>query len=101
MNRLKNKKGETLIESLVAFAILAVIMIGFPILIVNVNKLNKAVKDHNISYNIENAESIDSSKVEVTIKYGADIYKYSDVYGYKDSKEGFYFYGHEDYDAGE
>ena len=93
MKKLRSKKGETLFESLVAFAILAVIMIGFPMLIVNVNRLNKSIKDHNISYNIENAVEVEN--IEVSITHGIDTYKFSNVHGYKDSEEEFYFYGHE------
>ena len=95
MNKIRNNKGETLIESLVAFAILAVIMLGFPTLIVSVNKLNKAVKDHNMSYSIDGATKLNN--VTVTIKdESSNTYTFTGVNGYSDNEE-FYFYGYDDY----
>lgn len=92
---LQNRKGETLIETLFAFIILATIMIAFPLLIVSVNKLNAAVKENNISFNA-NSGKVKELDVEVTLTDLSDItptvYTFTGVKGYIEEEDGFYYY---------
>lgn len=85
-----NKKGETLVEALCALGILSLVMFAFPNILVSANKMNKTVKDEDMSYN---AKTDNPVNVTVMIKEASEQefeYGYNRTKGYIDNE--FYYY---------
>lgn len=88
-----NNKGETLVEALCTLAILTLVMFSLPSVLVSANKLNKAVKDEDISYKADKSKENEKA-VSVKVKNvssGAE-YPYSGIQGYVNDELYFYDY---------
>lgn len=84
-----NNKGETLVEALCALLILSLLMFAFPNILVSANKLNKTVKDQDISYSASTENKVEIS-IDLREKNGDFEHGYNNVKGYKDGE--FYYY---------
>jgi Tfp pilus assembly protein PilV len=66
--KIKNKRGETLLEVLVALLIIVLVMAMLPSAITLAAKFNKQAEDRDISTMMDRSTSIPGA--EVTVKYG-------------------------------
>lgn len=89
MKRL-NKKGETIVETLVAILIVAVCFLMLQTSIVSSAKINKSSSNQNTPFNKSGAQKLDSCTItiggEVKRNLSINCYKTSDAYG------GYYYY---------
>jgi len=97
---LKNKKGETFIETLVSLLILVIVITGFTTIIATTAKLNKTVKDARTTFNEKSRQTVSDWTVTVkgvgsTVMNPATFSKYDGkmgVVGYTDEGEELYYY---------
>ena len=97
MNKLRNNRGETLVESLVSILIA---VLAFGILatsVVTAEKINAKTRNTNVMFQYDKAEEIDGKKVELksTDKTKTGSGKVS-LY----ESNGYYYYSHDKAEAG-
>ncbi|MDI9460735.1 MAG: type II secretion system protein [Saccharofermentanales bacterium] len=100
-SKLKNKRGETLIEVLVSLLIIVLVMIMLPTAITLAAKLNKQAEEKDISTMMDRTAPI-AEEVTVTVEYSGAVIESLDISTEADEfagydfnvyeSEGYYFY---------
>lgn len=90
LNKLKNKRGETLIETLVALLIIVLVMIMLPSAITLAAKFNKQAEDKDISTMMNRATPITGAGVTVSYSFNGNKSHSFPVNAYE--SEGYCFY---------
>ena len=89
MKKLKNKKGETLVEALISVLIVVICFLALQISIVTSGKINASAKEMVLKFQISDTDEEDKN-ASVTIKRG----NVSEKTGIKVKKttDGYYYY---------
>ena len=89
MKKLKNNKGETLVEALISVLIVVICFLALQVSIVTSGKINASAKEMVLKFQISSTDEVDSD-ANVTIKRG----NVSEKTGIKVKKtaDGYYYY---------
>ncbi len=88
--KLKDKRGETLLEVLVGLLIIVLVMIMLPSAITLAAKFNKQAKDQDTSTMMQRATLISDAKITVSYTFNGNNSVAIPVNAYE--SEGYYFY---------
>lgn len=86
-----NKKGETIIETLVAILIVAVCFLMLQTSIVSAAKINKSSEEENVPFIVEGRQEIVGTNCSIAIERGTSQSNVSGYSCYKTSG-GYYYY---------
>ena len=89
MKKLKNKKGETLVEALISVLIVVICFLALQVSIVTSGKINASAKEMVLKFQISSTDAVDSD-ANVTIKRG-NVSEKTDIQ-VKKTTDGYYYY---------
>jgi competence protein ComGC len=89
MKKLKNKKGETLVEALVSVLIVVICFLALQVSIVTSGKINASAKEMVLKFQISDTDEVDKN-ASVTIKRG-NVSEKTDIQ-VKKTTDGYYYY---------
>ena len=101
MKKLKQHKGETIVETLIAMLIICLCVSMIAGAIVAAAKANRRAADANVEFRVENLDSQPLSGLKVSIVYDTAVEPVSDIQGYKTGQikdgsvsydKGYYYY---------
>jgi len=90
---LRNNKGETLIETLVSVAILAIVIAGFSGVVTDVIHTNTTIKNMRMTYNYNGTHQASTKSWSITVSNSNNVsysYDLSKIHRYEEN--GLYFY---------
>ena len=89
MKKLKNKKGETLVEALVSVLIVVICFLALQVSIVTSGKINASAKEMVLKFQISDTDEEDKN-ASVTIKRG-NVSEKTEI-KVKKTTDGYYYY---------
>ena len=89
MKKLKNNKGETLVEALISVLIVVICFLALQVSIVTSGKINASAKEMVLKFQISSTDEVDSD-ANVTIKRG-NVSKQTSIQ-VKKTADGYYYY---------
>jgi competence protein ComGC len=89
MKKLKNNKGETLVEALISVLIVVICFLALQVSIVTSGKINASAKEMVLKFQISDTDEVDKN-ASVTIKRG-NVSEKTDIQ-VKKTTDGYYYY---------
>lgn len=89
MKKLKNKKGETLVEALISVLIVVICFLALQISIVTSGKINASAKEMVLKFQISSSDVVDTN-ASVTVERG-NVTKKTNIQ-VKKTADGYYYY---------